>query len=324
MNNINFNGFSAFEAFRRKTKLLQYVNIEEKMDFGSHYEDLTRYQTFLLVNKTVSEYNSGLKIAAIAPHADDIELGCGATLARMIEQANAKLYYYVFITRKRGLDGKKICDNEARLTSCKKSFKFLLTGNSELTKEEELSDEFEISENGSYGKFRFFRDYSDRELYQNRESLLEELRKLQVNELNDVDIIFVPSFSDNHQDHQLISDVSCQIFRKQENIIFYKTPDSKIFPQSKFNPTIFVETSVETLTGGIYSALKPLKDINDKLTYVDVKLKLLSFFNTEKGALWYNNDAFLAHMKSNAYNVYLSTTLDKEKYAEAFEGIIRI
>ena len=62
--------------------------------------------------KREKEDGSKLRIAALAPHADDIELGCGATLARLIDQYEVDLNYYVFLCRKRTLSGENINGKE--------------------------------------------------------------------------------------------------------------------------------------------------------------------------------------------------------------------
>jgi hypothetical protein len=321
------NGTDRFQVLKRKTKLVSNQDINTYLkEHVIHEVDFLKHQKNILVEKSAAEYDVELKVATFSPHADDIELGCGATLARLIEQNNAKLYYYVFITRRRNLEGKEIeGDGDLRLQNCKSAFKFLISGESELTETEKQNDEFIVEKNGKWGKFNFLRNCSDKELYLNKEQIFKEVRKLQITELSDVDIVFVPSFNDVHHDHQLLAEIGYQVFRKQENILYYRTPDSKIFPHQRFNPNIFIESSIPIKPGGNYrSLLSECQNPGRLITYVDVKLKLLSYFQTEINSLWFDKELFLIEMKSNAYDAYMTTTLDKEKYAEAFEGIIRI
>lgn len=323
---MNINNPNKFLVFKRNTKLVSTDEFYNSYNFNiSTNKQYLNYQKNMLVEKPTDKCCSRLKVAAFAPHADDIELGCGATLARLIEQNNAILYYYVFITRRRTLEGEEINgDGMLRLQNCKSSFKYLITGESELTEYEAGSDEFAVDMNGRQGRFKFFRNCSDKEFYLNKELLFKEIRKLQITELSDVDIVFVPTFNDVHHDHQTLADICSQVFRKQENLLYYVTNGSRTFPHKRFNPNIFIESSLAIKPDGIYKTIQKKTNDQSRVTYVDVKLKLLSFFQTEKNSLWFDKDSFLMRMRCNAYDAYMTTSFDKDKFCEAFEGVIRL
>ncbi len=302
-----------FTIFNRRSKLQSTNEIEK---------DSSRVNDSNIVKEKSSQL---FKIAAFAPHADDIELGCGGTLARIVDGTNAHLYYYVFVTRLRNLAGDEI-SQDTRLTATKKSFKYILTGESVLTEEEEKSDEFVINKDGKYGKFTFFRQFN-RELYLDKEIIMKKLRHLYTSELTDIDIVFLPSAKDNHHDHKMLFEISSQIFRKQESVLFYRTVATSIYPFERFNPNIFIETSCEIEDGSTYVSLYGSGEtsiISGKWTFADVKLKLLSFFSMEDDADWFDRDNILSIMKMYANDANMLTYEDKKKYSEAFEGIIRI
>ena len=127
------------------------------------------------------------KILAIAPHTDDIELGCGATLHKYRND------YQI---------------DAIAITSAQP----LSTGNP--------VEEF-YSAMGIIGANASFLDFNPRVLNSSRQELLDYLWQLQRKEK--YDIIFCPSSYDHHQDHQVVYQ---EVFRafKHSTILGYELP----------------------------------------------------------------------------------------------------
>lgn len=264
-----------------------------------------------------------LKIAAFGPHADDIELGCGASLARFIDQKKAHLYYYIFITRRRNLKGDTIPPTD-RLIHSKQAFKYLVTGKKKLSDREIISNEFVVNERGRYSKFRFFNEIND-ELYLHKKTIFAELRRIQSSELLDVDLVFLPSLNEYHHDHKTLCELGRQVFRKQVHVLYYRTPRTEGYPFDRFNPSIIIDSSQEVEENGLYSKMETSETvIRNRVSYLDVKLKLLSLYDTEKNSDWFDKELFISIMKGYANDAMLTTNQGKGGYAEAFEGIIKV
>lgn len=138
------------------------------------------------------------KILAIAPHTDDIELGCGATLHKVRNQYEIDA---VAITAAQPLAiGNPVEEfyNAMKIIKCKTSFL----------------------------------DYQPRILHEYRQNLLDYFWKLQKE--NHYDIIFCPSSYDHHQDHQVVYE---EVFRafKHSTILGYELPwNNRIFRTDVF------------------------------------------------------------------------------------------
>ncbi len=132
-------------------------------------------------------YLEGLeKVLILAPHTDDAELGCGGTMAKLLDM-DVELYVAAFSTARASLPP---------------------GSNPDLLKEEFLAamDVFQISE-----EHLFIYDYKVRKLNYFRQEVLEELVKLR-SDLNP-DMVLLPSGSDLHQDHQVVYNEGLRAFK---------------------------------------------------------------------------------------------------------------
>jgi LmbE family N-acetylglucosaminyl deacetylase len=155
------------------------------------------------------------KILILAPHTDDGELGCGGSIAKFCNEKK-ELHYVAFST-------------------CKKS---LPAGFAEDTLEVECKAA--VNELGlDIGKLSFF-DYEVREFTQKRQEILEELVRL--NKSIQPDLVFIPSASDMHQDHQVIHAEAVRAFKKS-SLLGYELP----WNQSQFNTQFFIKLSKEDI-----------------------------------------------------------------------------
>lgn len=125
-------------------------------------------------------------VLILAPHTDDAELGCGGTMAKMLEMG-IELHVAAFSTARASLPPGSDPD---------------------LLKEEFLAamDVFQITQDHYY-----IYDYKVRKLNYFRQEVLEELVKLK-KDLNP-DMVLLPSGSDLHQDHQVVYNEGLRAFK---------------------------------------------------------------------------------------------------------------
>jgi LmbE family N-acetylglucosaminyl deacetylase len=141
----------------------------------------------LLFNKKEKE---GLKILCLGAHCDDIEIGCGGTLLKLIEEYPiAHIKWVVFAS------------NEQRKKEALESAQLFLK---EVKEKEIVIHSFRDA----------FLPYSAVEIKEKFEVIKNSF---------DPDIVFTHYQSDRHQDHRLISDLSWNTFRSHL-ILEYEIP----------------------------------------------------------------------------------------------------
>lgn len=128
-----------------------------------------------------------MNILLLAPHADDVELGCGATVARFVEEGH-KLLWVVF-TNEKTLNAEHV----------------------KATEEIGLKD-------GS----RLALDFTLRRLSDRRQEALDCLIRL--NSEFKPDLVVGPSLHDFHQDHQVVANEMVRAFKTSASIICYELP----------------------------------------------------------------------------------------------------
>jgi N-acetylglucosamine malate deacetylase 1 len=156
----------------------------------------------------ITDSIKGKKVLVLAPHTDDGELGCGGTIAKMIEN-NADVYYAAFSTAEESVpEGfpKDILKTEVKQATEKLGIK---------------------NEN------LFIFNYQVRKLNYSRQEILEELITLR--KKHDFDIILMPVLTDIHQDHSTIAHEGLRAF-KTKTILGYEL----IWNNVSFNTTCFI------------------------------------------------------------------------------------
>lgn len=128
------------------------------------------------------------KILYLSPHTDDVELGCGASLVKFIENNND-----IYI----------ICFSAAR--------KSIPSGFSEDTTEKEFYKSCDVLNIKKDNVVLY--NFETRSFPNFRQEILEELVSL--NNSIDPDIIFCPSLNDMHQDHYVIASECFRAFKKK-------------------------------------------------------------------------------------------------------------
>jgi len=129
------------------------------------------------------------KVLALSPHTDDIELGCGGTLARLTE-AGADIYVVNF-SRSKNHD-----DDSGEI----------------------VAEEFKTSMGVLGAKYEML-DLPTRRLSEYRQEILDHLYNLS----GEFDVIFCHSSFDQHQDHQTVQQEAFRAF-KTKTILGYELP----------------------------------------------------------------------------------------------------
>lgn len=139
-------------------------------------------------------------ILVLAPHTDDGEIGCGGTIAKYCAEGR-NVYYAAFSICTRSLPKDWAPDTLA--VEVKEATQVL----------------------GIKPENLVLFDYDVRHFYQFRQDILEEMIKLK----NDIkpDLVFVPSPTDIHQDHQVISNEALRAF-KNTSLLGYEMPWNNI------------------------------------------------------------------------------------------------
>lgn len=165
------------------------------------------------------------KILVLAPHTDDMEFGCGGTIAKLVKEN--EVYCVAF-------------------SACKQS---VLVG----FEEDVLIKEFKIASQiiGLKKENLILHDYEVRTFHQYRQEILDILIALR-KEL-DPDIIFCPSLNDIHQDHAVVAVEALRAF-KTKTIFGYEL----IWNNLTFNSTCFFELSQSEMATKV-EALKAYK-----------------------------------------------------------------
>lgn len=135
-------------------------------------------------------------ILFLSPHPDDIELGCGATIAKLIQDKH-KVYVAIF-------------------SDCTKSIVSDAKIHNPILKENINSLSYLGIENNNI----YYYNYEVREFSSFRQNILEDLVLLKKN-INP-DVIFIPCTNDKHQDHQVISNEAIRCFKNISTIYGYQ------------------------------------------------------------------------------------------------------
>ena len=153
------------------------------------------------------------QILVLAPHTDDGELGCGATIAKYIAEGK-QVTYIAFSTCSQALPADLPADT--LITECKAATKALgITNN-------------------------IFFDFTVRRLLFHRQEILEELIKL--NQQLKPQTVFIPAENDVHQDHQVVFAEGLRAF-KNSNVLGYELPWNNF----RFQPNYFEKITEQNL-----------------------------------------------------------------------------
>src|SRR5260221_3254954 len=199
------------------------------------------------------------KILILAPHTDDGELGCGGSIAKFCTEGK-QVYYVAFSLCSKSLPQDVPPDTLAK--ECKKAVSILGIGAENVT----------------------LFDYEVRNFPAKRQELLEALVKL--NKIIVPDLIFIPSATDMHQDHEVIHAEALRAF-KNTSLLGYELPWNQI----QFSSDFFIKLSVEN---------------------INQKTEALKAYKSQSHRNYMQNDFIISLAKVRGVQC-------NAKYAEAFE-----
>lgn len=179
-------------------------------------------------------FKPNAKILVLAPHTDDGEMGCGATIHKL-SQLGHEIFYVAF-------------------SSCSESLPTELPSDTLIHEVKEATAILGIKPENLY-----IQDFTVRRFSERRQDILEYLVALK----KDIqpDVIFSPSINDIHQDHAVVALESIRAF-KNSTIFSYEV----IWNHLTFENRCFITISEENLLTKI-DALKAYKSQQNR-TYM--------------------------------------------------------
>ena len=150
-----------------------------------------------------------MKVLLLSPHTDDVELGCGGSLARLAEEGN-ELYWMVFSTAEDSLP-----QGMPKDTLLKEYTNVLATY--DMREDQSMIFKFKV-----------------RSLHQYRQEILEQI--INVRNKFSPDLVIGPSLNDYHQDHQVVANEMVRAFKTTSSIISYELPWNHV----RFDTQLFV------------------------------------------------------------------------------------
>jgi LmbE family N-acetylglucosaminyl deacetylase len=144
-----------------------------------------------------------MKILAIGPHPDDIEIGCAGTLTKYAERSHD--IFYLLITRgKKGGKAQVRCEEQIKAANIIGAREVFWGG----------FEDTELMDKGN-------------EIIQTVESYIKKIQP---------HFIFVNFCEDTHQDHRIVNRSVLSATRYVKNVLFYEVPTT-----NNFNPNVFVD-----------------------------------------------------------------------------------
>ncbi len=151
----------------------------------------------------------GKKILVLAPHTDDLEFGCGGTVAKLIENGNEVW-----------------C---AAFSACRQSVRKEFPEDILITEIKAASAILGIQPNNLV-----LFDYNVRTFNYHRQDILDDILKLKAS--IQPDIVFIPALTDVHQDHYTIAQEGFRAF-KFSSLLSYELPWNNL----SFNTSSFMK-----------------------------------------------------------------------------------
>lgn len=164
------------------------------------------------------------RVLVLAPHTDDGEFGCGGTIAKLIELGNEVFY--------------------AAFSACQQSVLKEFPGDILITEVKEATAVLGIKKDNL-----LLFEYDVRTFNFHRQAILDNLIKIR--ESLKPDLVFMPSATDIHQDHQTIYSEGVRAF-KNSSILCYELPWNNF----SFNTQAFVKLTENNIETKVAALLK--------------------------------------------------------------------
>ncbi len=149
------------------------------------------------------------KILLLSPHTDDVELGCGGSVAKFIERGDEILWVAFSVAEDSLPEGMP---------------------------KDTLAREFEkvVKDYGLGEDQREILEFRVRHMSEHRQEVLDHL--VRVRTKFQPDIVIGPSMHDYHQDHQVVANEMVRAFKSSASIICYELPWNNV----RFDSQLFV------------------------------------------------------------------------------------
>ena len=154
-------------------------------------------------------------VLVLAPHTDDGEFGCGATIAKFVQEGRRVIY--------------------AAFSAAEQSVLPHLSSDILRTEVREATSLLGIKHEDC-----LILDFEVRRFPENRQSILDQMIKLQ--STYNPDLVLLPSSHDTHQDHQTISQEGFRAFKKT-TMLGYEVPWNNL----EFRTNCFISFSEDLL-----------------------------------------------------------------------------
>ena len=159
--------------------------------------------------------NNSNNVLVLAPHTDDGEFGCGATIAKFVKEGRRVIY--------------------AAFSAAEQSVLPHLPSDILRTEVREATSLLGIKHEDC-----LILDFEVRRFPENRQSILDQMIKLQSK--YNPDLVLLPSSHDTHQDHQTISQEGFRAFKKT-TMLGYEVPWNNL----EFRTNCFISFSEDLL-----------------------------------------------------------------------------
>lgn len=173
------------------------------------------------------------RVLALGAHPDDIELGCGGSLARF-RAGGAKVHAAIFSR----------CSDET-------------------PDEPELRGrEYREAATSLGVADPFLFDYPNRRLPEHRTEIMAEMEKLQTT--LEPDLVFIPFLEDPHQDHETVARCAVRAFRRRESVLQYEILR---YGSHSFTPSLFID--IGAVLEAKFAALRHYRSQYARRAYFD-------------------------------------------------------
>ncbi len=172
-------------------------------------------------------------VLALGAHPDDVELGCGGSVAKLRDRGSA-IYSAIFSR----------CSDETPDEPGLRGREY----------------EAATRELGVTRAFLF--DFPNRQLPEYRREIMLEMEKLQTS-LNP-EIVFIPFLEDPHQDHETVARAAVRVFRRRESILQYEILR---YGSHSFTPSLFVD--ITEILDRKMAALRQYESQVNRRAYMD-------------------------------------------------------
>ncbi len=147
-------------------------------------------------------------VLAIGAHPDDIEIGCGGTLAKFAEEGH---HVSLFVVSDGSAGGTKALRKE----------------------EQEKAAQLIPAKNLYWGNYKDTEIIVSKEIISHFETIIHQAKP---------DVILVNNPEDTHQDHRHLAQITISATRYIKNVLFYETPTS-----TNFQPNVYVKLNARLL-----------------------------------------------------------------------------